>query len=81
MMMMMMMMMIVVSSGTIINSLYITLILTKQTYKVCIVSPTLKMKKAIEVIIWHYQILNIIYKGPRPRSVENIVNIVDPVLQ
>ena len=39
------------------------------------------MKKAIEVIIWHYQILNIIYKGPRPRSVENIVNIVDPMLQ
>lgn len=44
-------------------------------------SPTLKVKKAIEVILWHYQILNIIYKGPRPRSVENIVNIVDPMLQ
>lgn len=43
---MMMMMMIVVSSGTIINSLYITLILTKQTSEVCIVSATLKTKKA-----------------------------------
>ena len=81
MMMVMIMMKIVVSSGTNINLLYITLILTKQTYEVHIISPTLKMKKAIKVIIWHHKILNIIYKGPRPRSVENIVNIVDPMLQ
>ena len=54
-MMMMIMMKIVVSSGTTINLLYITLILTKQTYEVHIASPTLKMNKAIKVIIWHHK--------------------------